>query len=300
MKATLDCLECIAAQALRAARVATSDPELQREVLNSVLKEIPGLELSKSPAELSLLVYELTAAMTGNYDPYSGLKHSQNELALAMEMDLRELVEDSTDHLVTALHLAAAGNVIDLGIRHTEEIDVWAEVRNVMQERFSIDHTEVLRKSLATCKDLVYLLDNAGEIVFDKILIEELQKYTAVTAVVKAGPMINDALLQDAEQVGLTRLCDVIDNGGAFVGSPLDLVPKTFLDRLHRADIIIGKGQGNYETLDEFPGNVFLLLKAKCRIISRHMGVEYGQVALISNRELQRLREAEAARNTAG
>lgn len=292
MKATLDCLECIAAQALRAARVATDDPDIQRQILNSVLKEIPGLELSKSPAELSLLVYELTAALSGNYDPYSGLKHAQNELALEMEMDLREIVEESDDHLSTALHLAAAGNVIDLGIRHTDEIDVWAEVRGVMQERFSVDHSDALRKSLAACKDLVYLLDNAGEIVFDKILIEELQKYTPVTAVVKAGPMINDALMEDAEQVGLTRMCEVIDNGGAFVGSPLDLVPKSFIERLNRADVILGKGQGNYETLDAFDGNVFLLLKAKCHIIASDMGVEHGQVALISTRELKRQREA--------
>ena len=137
---------------------------------------------------------------------------------------------------------------------------------------------------MSDCRDLLYLLDNAGEIVFDKILIEELLKYVPVTAVVKSGPMINDVLMGDAEQVGLTALCPVIENGGAFVGSPLHLVPESFLGRMRQADVILGKGQGNYETIDDFPGNVFLILRAKCEVIARHMGVRYGQVALISTR----------------
>lgn len=284
MKATLDCLECIASQALRAARVATDDQEVQRQVLNEVVKQIPGLDLAKSPAELSLVVYELTAALTGAYDPYKGLKYMQNECALELEFELRDMVEDSPDRLHTALHLAAAGNIIDLGIRHQGDIDIRGEVRRVMEERFAIDHTEAFKESLTSCKDLIYLLDNAGEIVFDKILIGELRRHTSVTAVVKAGPMINDAMMEDAKQVGLTQICDVMDNGGAFVGSPLDLVPKSFLERLEKADVIVCKGQGNYETMDEYPGDVFLILKAKCDIIAQHMGVELGQVALISNR----------------
>ncbi|MCX5758573.1 MAG: ARMT1-like domain-containing protein [Candidatus Hydrogenedentes bacterium] len=123
--------------------------------------------------------------------------------------------------------------------------------------------------------------------MFDKILIEELLKHTCVTAVVKAAPILNDVLYEDAEQVGLTALCDVIDNGGAFIGSPLGLVPASFVERLRRADMLIGKGQGNYETLDEFPGDVFLILRAKCEAIATHMGVKYGQVALISTRARQ-------------
>ena len=147
-----------------------------------------------------------------------------------------------------------------------------------------MDHTEDLKAALTNCSDLLYLLDNAGEIVFDKLLIEVLQQYTPVTAVVKGAPMLNDVVRHDAEFVGLTSVCDVIDNGGAFIGSPLNQVPQTFLDRMAQADIIIGKGQGNYETVDEFDGNVFLILRAKCEIIAKHMGVRFGQVGLISIR----------------
>jgi uncharacterized protein with ATP-grasp and redox domains len=287
LKATLDCLECIVAQALRAARVATPDEAVQRQILNETVRHIPAMNMDKSPAELSLLAYELAARLTGNPDPYRDLRFAQNELALTLEPEIREMVRRSQDPLSTALHLAAAGNVMDLGVQQERHIDVRSVIEQVVHERFAIDHTQAFRESLAGSNDLVYLLDNAGEIVFDKILIEELLKYTSVTAVVKGGPIINDVLRADAGQVALAERCEVIDNGGAFVGSPLDLVPASVVERLTRANMIVGKGQGNYETLDEFPGNVFLILRAKCEVIARHMGVRYGQVALISTRILR-------------
>ena len=123
---------------------------------------------------------------------------------------------------------------------------------------------------------------------FEEILIEELNKQATVTAVVKGGPIINDVILEDAIDVGLTRVCEVIDNGDAFIGAPLNLIPPSFRARMDAADMLIAKGQGNYETLDTLPGDMFLILKAKCEIVARHMGVAFGQVALISTRARER------------
>ena len=282
MKATLDCLECTLRQALRVVRCTTDDEALQRQVLDSVARSIPNLSLDDSPAIVSQIAYTETSRITGNPDPYNELKKSQNEFALGLEDEFRRRVQNSDDPLLTALHLSAAGNVIDLGIQHADEIDILSAIAKTLEECFMIDHSDAFRESLANSKDLLFLLDNAGEIVFDKILIEELQKHTKVTAVVKGAPIINDVVMEDAVQVGLTDVCDVIDNGGAFIGSPPDLVPKSFLKRMKKADIILGKGHGNYETVDVFPGNVFLLLRAKCPLIAEHMGVELGQVGLIS------------------
>lgn len=292
MKATLDCLECIAKQALRAARVATDDPAAQRRILDETVARIPGMDLADSPAALSMAAYQIAAEHGGNGDPYRELKRAQNELALSLEDTMRGRVRQSEDPLATALHLAAAGNVIDLGILETHEIDIEKVIEEVLHERFSVDHTDALKAALEGCGDLLYLLDNAGEIVFDKLLIEVLKEHTEVTAVVKGAPMLNDVLMEDAEFAGLTGVCAVIDNGGAFIGSPLNLVPRSFLDRMARADVIIGKGQGNYETVDDFDGDVFLILRAKCEIIARHMGVKFGQVGLISTR--RRAAEAES------
>ena len=285
MKATLDCLQCVTSQALRVARLATADESVQRKILETCMAAIPAMDIGRSPAALSLVCYETTRELTGVDDPYRELKQAQNAMVLEIEEDLRKMVRESPDPLDTALHISAAGNIIDLGTMQVQDIDIHGAIEQVLRERFRVDHSEAFKASLKQCKDLLFLLDNAGEIVFDKILIEELLKHTSVTAVVKAGPIINDALLADAEQVGLTGLCEVIDNGGAFVGSPLDLIPAFFLERMRRADVILGKGQGNYETVDEFDGDVFLILRAKCEVIARHMGVDFGQMAMISTRQ---------------
>jgi uncharacterized protein with ATP-grasp and redox domains len=284
LKATLDCLACIADQALRAARIATDDPEIQRRIINETVMRIPGMDLNESPAVLSQFVYEFAKEASAVKDPYADLKRAQNEQALALEPELRTYLAEADDPLEMALHLSAAGNVIDMGVQSAGDIDVQTAIRDALQERFAVDHTPQFRASLASCRDLLFLLDNAGEIVFDKLLIEQLCQFTSVTAVVKKGPIINDVTLDDAEQVGLTAVCPIIDNSGAFVGSPLSLISPEFRQRLETADMIVGKGQGNYETIDDFPGNVFLILKAKCDAIARHMGVRKGQVALISTR----------------
>ena len=288
MKARIDCLECVVRQALRSARAATDDPEVQRRIIDETCKRIPDLDLTKSPAEISQYAYDLAAELSGNADPYREARHDQNELVMALEPELRALVANSDDPLVTALHLAAAGNIIDLGAMSSGHIDVRGAVEQVLHEQFAVEHLDEFRASLAKCTDLLFLLDNAGEIVFDKLLIQELIKHTPVTAVVKGGPIINDALMEDAEQVGLTDLCEVIDNGGGFIGSPLGLIPERFRARMQAADMILAKGQGNYETIDDFPGDVFLILKAKCDIVAEHMGVQFGQVALISTRARKR------------
>ncbi len=294
LKAVLDCLECIARQALRAARIATDDQGVQRRIVDDAVLQIPGMDLCESPALLSLPLYQIAMEHSGNPDPYKELRRQQNEFAMGLEDELRGMVADSDDPLVTALHLAAAGNVIDLGAQYAGNIDVHEAIDSAIREKFTVDHSDAFKESLSSSNDLLYLLDNAGEVVFDKILIEELLKHTKVTAVVKAGPIINDVLMEDVEQVGLTQLCEVIDNGGAFVGCPLKLVPESFLERMKVADVIIGKGQGNYETIDEFPGDIFLILRAKCEVIARHMGVKLGQVALISTRERAKKRRDKA------
>ena len=287
MKATLDCLECIAIQALRAARVATDDPDLQRRILNEAVVRIPEMDLEESPAALSKVVYDLAKETTGVDDPYAELKRAQNALALELEAELRAHLAGAEDPLATALHLSAAGNVIDLGTQHADDIDIHAAIEDALHQRFAVDHTAHFRTSLKKCSDLLFLLDNAGEIVFDKLLIEQLCEVTKVTAVVKKAPIINDVTVEDAVQVGLTDVCPVIDNGGPFIGAPLSQIPASFRARMEAADVIVGKGQGNYETIDDFPGDVFLILKAKCEIIAEHMGVKKGQVALISTRARQ-------------
>lgn len=288
MEASLECLECILRQTLRAARIAGDDVDKQRQALDGVAKEIPFMNLKRSPAELSLGAYQLVNQIYNTCDVYKAMKIEQNKMALCLENELEELVRKSTAPLATAIRLAAAGNIIDLGILQAHEINPHEAIQHVLNGPLAIDHTELFLRDLEHCEELLYLLDNAGEIVFDKILIRELNKHTRVTAVVKGAPIINDACMEDAEQTGLTAICEVIDNGGPFIGTPVSLINPYLVKRMESADIIVGKGQGNYETVDDFNGNVYLLLKIKCEIVSRHSGAPLGSAAFISTRKRAR------------
>ncbi|HOQ90636.1 MAG TPA: ARMT1-like domain-containing protein [Candidatus Hydrogenedentes bacterium] len=280
MRVQPECLVCMMQQTLRVARMSSDDVRVHWESLREVGGGIAGMDPGKSPAVLSLALYETVRRLSGVRDPYAEAKRAQNETALAIEDELRAMVRSADDPLDMALRLAAAGNVIDLGVLRAEHIDIREAVDRALSGGFAVDETQAFRERLAQSRDMLYLLDNAGEIVFDKILIELLCRDRSVTAVVKAGPIINDACMEDARMVGLDRVCPVIDCGGAYVGCPLDLIPTSFRDRLDRAGLVLAKGQGHYETLDAYdgPAAVFVMLKAKCGVVARHAGVKAGDL----------------------
>lgn len=286
MRATVECLECFMRQAYRSSLLATNDIEIRRQILVKVGEELGKMDLSYSPAELSLVIYQITNQLSGNPDPYIEQKRIQNELALSIENELRQIKNQSPYPLLTALQLSAAGNIIDLGILKSDEIDVHSAIEHAITISFTVNHFEQFEKDLQHSKELLFFLDNAGEIVFDKILIEELQKHTKVTAIAKGSPIINDACMEDVYKVKLNDVCDVIAMEKGWIGAPWRQLEQSLRKKMDNADIILGKGQGNYETLDDYPGNVYLLLKAKCPVVAKHMGVNEGEIGFISTKLL--------------
>ncbi len=289
MKTTVECLVCFMTQAYRSALLATNDIEIQRQIIVAVGKELEKMDVSHSPAELSQVIYDITSQLTGNPDPYAQEKKLQNELALRIENELRKIKNQSANPLLTALQLSAAGNVIDLGILKSEEIDVHSAIEHAITVSFAVNHFEQFKENLQHSKQLLFFLDNAGEIVFDKILIEELQKYTQVTAIAKGSPIINDACMEDVYTVKLNEVCEVIAMEKGWIGAPWRVLTPSLRKRMEEADIILGKGQGNYETLDDYPGNVYLLLKAKCPVVAKHIGVKEGEINFVSTEHLKKL-----------
>ncbi|MBN1361800.1 MAG: DUF89 family protein, partial [Sedimentisphaerales bacterium] len=136
-----------------------------------------------------------------------------------------------------------------------------------------------LKGAVAAAETILYLGDNAGEIVFDRLLIEQMP-LEKVTFVVRGSPILNDALLADAQAVGLTDLIDVIDNGADAPGTILEGCSKAFRRRFEKADLVISKGQGNYETLSDVDKDIFFLLRPKCAVLARHLNCELGRLIL--------------------
>jgi hypothetical protein len=152
----------------------------------------------------------------------------------------------------------------------------------MLKQPFAISAIDDFRAELAPGRRVLYLGDNAGEIVFDRLLIEQMPR-EKVTFVVKGSPILNDVLIDDASFVGLTDLVEVIDNGADAPGTVLEVCSAAFRERFERADLIVAKGQGNFETLSDTDNNVFFLLRPKCAVLSRHLNCEIGRLVVVQS-----------------
>jgi len=278
MKSNLDCIPCFIRQALEASRMVTDDEQLQREVLNEVMNILSNSKLeAKKPPEIGEYVHRSVKDITDTEDPYEKIKEKQNEEALNLYPKLEKKVETSDNRLLTAVKIAIAGNVIDLGPGH--EIDLEEDVKEVLSKEFSIDHYDEFKRNLENSETIFYLGDNAGEIVFDKLLLREM-KDKEIFYFVKGAPKINDAMAIDAMKAGIDEYAkvDVVGDGAPGTGPERDSAD--FIKRMQDADMVISKGQENYEALSEVSANIFFLLKAKCPVIANDLRVEVGDLIL--------------------
>ena len=277
MKATPDCIPCLFRQALNTVRFVTDDPKVHERVLKKVAIEAARQTLSQTPTTLSQHVYRIVSEVTGIPDVYEKQKRQTNRIVLRMLPDIRRMIHRSKDPLDAALHAAVAGNIIDLGIGHTYDLE--KDVRHLMHQPFAVSAIAPFRKELRRGRRMLYLGDNAGEIVFDMLLVEHaIAAGVEVTYTVKSGPIINDALMEDAEAAGMTKLCRVIETGSDDIGIHWPRVSKEFHRAFREADVIVAKGHGNFETCDDRPGNFYFLLKAKCEVVAAALGVKLGDL----------------------
>jgi len=279
MRTYLDCIPCFFAQALKAARIAGADENMQKKILDEVSKLVPEFPLDSTPPEMGRIVYRLINKLTGNEDPFREIKKSSNQLILNLYPKLKMMVENSKDRVLTAISLATVGNIIDYGAPTSFEIE--EEVANCLKSNFAVFHYSEFKQALDNTESILYLGDNAGEIVFDKLLIEELEK--EIIYVVRNKPVINDALIEDAHDCELDKIARVISSGSDAPGTVLNLCSREFLEIYHKAPLIISKGQGNFETLSEERAPIFFLLKVKCPVIAKDIGCKVNDMILKSN-----------------
>lgn len=274
MKLNLDCIPCFMQQVLKTARIATNDEGLQEEVLREVARCMINLSFESKPPEIAHKIYQIIRKVTGNPDPYRKIKEHDNKLVLEMYPWLKELVNKSEDSLYTAVKLAVAGNIIDYGVNH--EFHLRDTVKSVLTQEFAVNNYQKFREDLFHARNIIYLADNAGEIVFDKVLIEEFADKN-ISLVVKGGPIINDATIKDVKAVGLDKIVEIdyLGNGDPDAGP--ERTDPEFLKKLREADLVISKGQANYEGLSG-EKYIYFLLMLKCSLTARDIGVEKGDI----------------------
>lgn len=282
MKTNLECIPCLIQQALKGAQLASSDEALHEQIVRTLLTEAAEMDLSQSPPALAQKFHRRIRELSGVTDPYWEAKRRYNELAARILPDFTAEVEKSADPFFRALRLAIAGNVIDLGVKSgISEENVEPALRNVLNEPFHGD-VERLRNAAQQAGSILYIADNAGEIVLDRLLIERLP-FDRLTLSVRGRPVLNDATRTDAETAGLTELVEVIDTGSDAPGAILADCSAHFRRHFQQADLIIAKGQGNYETLSNEDANIYFLFKVKCPVVSADAGFPMGTHALVHN-----------------
>ena len=267
MDTSSECLQCFMRQAEYTAELATDSLSLRKEIIEEAAKLIPTFDPDLSPPENSVHLYRMISKKSRNKDIYANLKEQSNLLSLGSLPVLEEKIRYAKDPLDIAARLAIAGNIIDYGSHQNFNVD--RAIDKSMSTSPAINDLEDLREDLQKSQHILYLADNCGELVFDRLLIELIDK--PVTIAVKENPLINDALISDAELCGLSLTSRIISNGTDCPGTPINACSKEFIKEFEAADLIISKGQGNFETLSGVDAPLYFLLMVKCPVVADHI-----------------------------
>lgn len=289
MKTYLDCIPCFYRQALDAGRLAFADEETQKKILDKVAGVLPGFSLESKPPEMGIIIHRIIKKLTNNKDPYYEVKKRSNDLALSLYTQFKKKISKSSDRLKSAVEIAIAGNIIDYGVKNSinvkqELIKILAEEdKAILNERKELFNFKSFKDSVKKSNTILYLGDNAGEIVFDRILIEEIKAIDnkkKIYFAVRHKPIINDVCIEDALTCGIDKTAEVISSGCETPSTIISLCSKKFLKIYKQADMIISKGQGNFEGLSGENREIFFLFMAKCPVIAKHINSNVGDFIL--------------------
>lgn len=277
MKAGRRCHLCLIRQASELAELATNDMSLRYEAVKRALTYLLNqIDDGDTLPVMGTGVHRIVKEVTGNDDPYRKIKKEMNQAVLAFEKEVTSDIKSSESPLLTAIKYSIAGNRIDVG--PGKKFDVKDAVRSVAHESLCIDDSQELIERVKDGGDILYLTDNAGEIVLDKLLIRELKRFNEnIIVAVRGGAIVNDALYEDAVQVGLTRVVKVITTGTDAIGPLKSEISTPFQKKLDSSDFLISKGQGNFEALaDDSKYDRFFLLRVKCKVIADALNAQVG------------------------
>ncbi len=257
-----------------------ASPQQTETILRQALSLLSQIDFDATPPQTARLLHALIREKLDNPDPYADEKSRYQTLALQLYPKLEQQVKENTDPLLTALKLSIAGNSIDHGVYHAmDEARALQAIDSALHLPL-VGDIERLRHDIASAESILFLADNAGEIVLDRLLIEQLP-LNKTTVVVRGTAIINDALYAEAREAGLTQIVRVLDNGDNTPGTDLSLCRPDVRKAFDSTDLILAKGQGNYETLSEIDANIVFLLKAKCPVVAEHIGCQLNDALIL-------------------
>ena len=275
MKLHLECVPCYIRQALEAAKMATNDRKLHEQILRESLIVASEFDANGIGFVLQAKIKEVMEKILPAVDPYRKVKEKYNRITLGLTDNLKEIIRNSKDSFETSLRISLAGNIIDFGPDTVLNKKILKEaIEKSLSQSLDNKKVKLLQKNINDAEKILFIGDNAGEIVLDKIFIENLPR-EKITYVVRGGPALNDVTMEDARMVGMIDFIRVITTGLNMPAAILPFCSTNFLDEYKKADLIISKGQGNYEALCDEDKNIFFLLKIKCPIVAENFNGKY-------------------------
>mgnify|MGYP006284079709 FL=1 len=277
-----DCISCILKGTLDAARLSSDDESLHRRVLNATMERLISADYHEPPPVIAGNTQRLIREMTGDPDPYKRVKKQYNDFALEIYPELEKMVQESDHPFERAVNIAIAGNIIDFGAYP----DIGGEeILRTIEKAVSSGVNGSLswfESAVEKASRILWLGDNTGEVVLDKLLLGQMDRSKVVYAV-RGAPILNDATIEDAVYTGLADTVEVIGNGADVPGTIVEKCSERFREEYERADLIISKGQGNYETLPHDDERIVFLFKVKCHVVARESGRPEGESAALSH-----------------
>jgi damage-control phosphatase, subfamily I len=280
MQTNVRCLPCFIKQATKLTDMLNLTPESQKKILSLVLQKLKDLDYSKTPPEMGRTIQEMVSGQAKIADPYFNIKELYNSLIMEMVPKLEKEIFQAENSFDFAVRLAIAGNIIDFGNQYTctKEV-VENSINSCLTEEIIGSTPSDVEFQVRKAKSILYIGDNCGEIVLDKFLIKEIGP-EKTTFVVRGRPTLNDVTMKDAIDTKMVDLVKVIDTGSNVPGVVLSDVSEEFLHHYNDVDLIIAKGQGNFETMSDLPRPIIFLLKAKCDVIADYLQVKTGSMII--------------------
>ncbi len=279
MKTYLECIPCFLNQALRVMDFEKIDSCTKQKIFKKILIKLSELDLKNNPPEFALFIYSIINEEVGNSNFYEKIKKNDTNIALKLIPEINKISKKYDDYLNFLIKIAIAGNIMDFAAN--PKYNALETIIRSVNSKFAINDYVILKKEILTAKTIAYIVDNAGELVFDKLLIEEISRISnaQITIFVRSEPIINDVTEKDAKNLKIDKLPNVkikkIETIFPFINKSKNL-EKEF----NAFDLIISKGQANYECLSEFKGNVYFLLVVKCEVIAKDIGVKKSDFVL--------------------
>jgi len=276
----LNCIKCNINQVIKITDLLEIDRNKKEKIMRDVLKYLHEVDYAKCNPEIMGGTWNIILNYIENKNPYGEIKEYYNIETIKILDKAEELIKSSNDYFNTALKVAVAGNLIDFAAKHKFDFNFLKEkIENINEVSLAIDDSKELYNKLKTAKTLVYLGDNCGEICFDKLFIKYIKAEFPDIKVyfgVRGKAIVNDVTLEDAKMVAMEEVAEIIENGDDSLGTVIGRVSNDFKEKFYNADVVISKGQGNYESLREIDrDNVFHLFMAKCKTISALLNVKH-------------------------